>query len=78
MNTITTNDIKKALFVQKPITIFSYADKEGLHYTTAKPVLFGTELLMVLFKIPYAEVEAKFDSTMPSTLMTKWAYLEQQ
>lgn len=62
----TNNEIKKALYKEKPIAIkTAFEHKDYVHYVAE---LSGKRI--VQFEIPHSE--ANFDKTVPAQLLIRW------
>jgi hypothetical protein len=67
---MTTNEIKKALYIQKPDAFFEYIRKGNAYYKTNLLDVDGTE---VIFEIPVTDMgEADFKRTMPAQELNRW------
>ena len=62
------NEIKKALYREKPLAIFVSADKATLTYTC-----FIKEVYQLYFCIPHSDIgDAKFGTSMPAQQLIRW------
>ena len=69
---MTTNEIKKALYTEKPDAIMDYINNGNVYYSTK--LSDSTE---VFFKVPAEETSgAYFYNTMPAAHLIRWIWEE--
>lgn len=75
---MTKNEIKKALYKQKPIAHFDLIRIGVAYYSTAIENLEG-EQEVIQFQIPISDMgEADFESEIPANLLNRWIIAEEK
>jgi len=74
----TLEEIKKALYKQKPSAIFQKANKTGLTYV-ATLLFYPDKGIEVRFHIPFNDIgDAEFEQVMQAHLLNRYIVLPEQ
>lgn len=67
---MTTNDIKKALYIQKPLADYSHT-QDGCKIYSCEIVIDDVEEI-IEFKVPFDDGAITMEDSLPAQLLIRW------